>query len=281
MARNQIRKSKRGFTLIELLVVIAIIAILAAMLLPALGRAKTKATGAYCLGNEKQLTLGFLMYADDNSGFIPWTSMVSNRVNLVMYAGGYWAEPTISAGMSERQAIERIVNGFKQSPIWKYVSNPGSFHCPGDLRYRRRVGDHWAYDSYSKVDGMNGGMWTENNQVHPITKVALIPEPAMAMVFVEEADSRNFNLGTWVINATTRGWVDPVAIFHNNASSISFADGHAEQHKWFESTTINAAQAAQSGKDTPFYWAKKTPIDRDWNWIQPRYKYAEWPRFLR
>ncbi len=101
------------------------------------------------------------------------------------------------------------------------------------------------------------------------------------MVFVEEADSRNYNLGTWVINASTRGWVDPVAIFHNNSSSISFLDGHAEAHKWLESTTVKAAAAAQSGSETPFYWAKKTPIDRDWEWVQPRYKYAEWPKYVR
>jgi prepilin-type processing-associated H-X9-DG protein len=149
------------------------------------------------------------------------------------------------------------------------------------MRYRRRVGDKWAYDSYSKVDGMNGGMWDEGGLIKPITKIVGVPEPAMTMAFVEEADSRNYNLGTWVINVTTRGWVDPVAIFHGNSSSIGFVDGHAEARKWVESTTIKAAAAAQSGRDTPFYWAKKTPIDRDWNWVQDRYKYSQWPRYRR
>ena len=272
-------RKERGFTLIELLVVIAIIAILAAMLLPALSKAKAKATGAYCLGNEKQLTLAFIMYSDDNRNIMPPTTYNG----VVMYGGGYWPAPNpdITAGISEEVAIRRIVESFKQGPLWKYAGNQGSYHCPGDLRYRRRVGDHWAYDSYSKVDGMNGGMWTEGNLVHPFTKHTEVKEPAKAMVFMEEADSRNYNLGTWVINATTRSWVDPVAIFHNGSSSISFADGHAEPHKWLEPTTVKAAAAAQSGSATPFYWAKKTPIDRDWDWVQPRYKYAEWPRYLR
>jgi prepilin-type N-terminal cleavage/methylation domain-containing protein/prepilin-type processing-associated H-X9-DG protein len=279
MLRSKTRPSKDGFTLIELLVVIAIIAILAAMLLPSLSKAKSKATGAYCLGNEKQLTLAFMMYADDNNSFMPPTTYS----NAVMYGGGYWYGPipNIAAGISERDAINRVIEGFKRGPLWKYAANPGSYHCPGDMRYRRRVGDKWAYDSYSKADGMNGGMWEEGGQVHAIKKLTIVPEPVRAMVFIEEADSRNHNLGTWVINATSRGWVDPVAIFHNGSSSISFADGHAEPHKWVESTTIKQAAAAQSGSDTTFYWAKKTPIDRDWNWIEPRYKYSEWPRFMR
>ncbi len=113
-----------------------------------------------------------------------------------------------------------------------------------------------------------------------MSKLASVPEPVKAFVFMEEADSRNYNLGTWVIYVTTHGWVDPVAIFHNGQSGISFVDGHAEAHKWLEDTTLKAAAAAQNNLDTPFYWAKKSPLDRDWKWVEPRYKYAGWPKFL-
>ncbi|MGH7968630.1 MAG: prepilin-type N-terminal cleavage/methylation domain-containing protein [Limisphaerales bacterium] len=267
---------REGFTLIELLVVIAIIAILAAMLLPSLTAAKMKATGSYCLSNEKQLTLAFIMYASDNIDVMP-PSLNYNGKD--MDGGGYWAEPNpgITTGIPATEAIRRITTGFSQGPLWKYDANPGSYHCPGDLRFRRPVGNHWAYDSYSKADGINGGMWN----LPPIIKLSLVPEPARTMVFVEEADSRNFNLGTWAFNADTHGWVDSVAIFHNGASSISLADGHIEAHKWLEGTTIKAAAAAQSGSDTPFYWAKNTPVDRDFNWVEPRYKYRDWPKYLK
>jgi prepilin-type processing-associated H-X9-DG protein len=175
------------------------------------------------------------------------------------------------------RAVEVVIEGFKKGPLWKYNSTPGSYHCPGDLRFKQRpVGRKWAYDSYSKVDGMNGDLWDPK----PLVKYSTVPEPARTFVFMEEADSRNYNMGTWALDADTHGWVDSVAIFHNGASTISFADGHVEAHKWLESTTIRAAAAAQTGGDTPFYWAKNRPVDRDWNWVEPRYKYADWPKFL-
>ena len=273
------RPARRGFTLIELLVVIAIIAILASLLLPALSRAKLKATGAYCLGNEKQLTLAMIMYADDNNGKMPsrWFQPTGSPPLVEMYAGGYWPSPSpdITLGISEPEAIKRVQTSLRRGPLFPYASAFGTYHCPGDLRFRRRVGNHWAWDSYSKVDGMNGEFWN----IPSIEKLANVPQPANAMAFIEEADSRNYNLGTWVIDAPSRGWVDPVAVFHGNASTISFADGHAESHRWIEKTTLAQAAAAQSGRDVGFGWAK-APNDRDFAWIEPRYKYKGWPKYL-
>jgi len=274
---RRVRTRTEGFTLIELLVVIAIIGILAAMLLPALDKAKQQSYVTNCLNNQKQLCLGFIMYAHDNNDFMP----PRYYQNVDMYGGGYWPGPlpglTITPGMTVAQAVAAVQAGMAKSPIWPYCQNFGVYHCPADLRYKnRKPGSHWAYDSYSKVDGMNGDYWT----IPSIQKLTLVPDTARTLVFVEEADSRNFNLGTWVINAETRTWVDPLAVFHSGKSGIGFLDGHAEGHKWLEDTTIRQAAAAQNNLDTTFGWTKKSPRDRDFDWIEVRYKYKGWPKYM-
>jgi hypothetical protein len=86
--------------------------------------------------------------------------------------------------------------------------------------------------------------------------------------------------GKWVLNIKPDNWVDPMAIYHNIASTLSFSDGHSELHKWLEAETIAAGRKGATGTE-PFYWIKKAPRDRDWVYMKKGYAWAAYPKYLK
>jgi hypothetical protein len=109
------------------------------------------------------------------------------------------------------------------------------------------------------------------------TKLSSIKQPSDTFVFIEEADPRNYNAGTWVMYVTPPGWVDGFAIFHGTITTFAFSDGHVESHKWLEDSTIKAAQAFARGDSSAFYWSAGNPnTNRDLRWVYNKYRYPDW-----
>jgi len=264
-------KSNRrsGFTLIELLVVIAIIAILAALLLPALAKAKQKAQGIYCMSNQKQLTLAWIMYADDNQGkLVPNHNGGTTSFDLSWVPGWLDFVPNNTANTNR--------NFLAAAKIGPYTKNLGIYKCPGDiylcqmgrselLPRVRSVGMNGFIEggAYAGQHGGSDSVWFAGWWSYQKLSDIKNPHPSKLWVFVDEqADSINDG---WTIMGVTdpNSWVDLPASYHGGACGFGFADGHSEIKKWQEKSTQVPVRKTQ-------YNGFSAPRSRDIQWIIER-----------
>jgi prepilin-type N-terminal cleavage/methylation domain-containing protein/prepilin-type processing-associated H-X9-DG protein len=265
-----------AFTLIELLVVIAIIAILAAMLLPALSRAKRQAVGTACLSNQKQLAVAWTMYCDDNEDRLVNFNVSSNNGAIAWRYLTPPIPPTITPGTSPQDIqIAMDQAGYQQGALYQYAPNMAVIHCPGDTRAQLPVGNGFSYGSVSGVSWLNGEGANPGPNMGMMYKRSELLHPSERMLWVEENDSRGENVGSWYFNATVApdttpgSFEDSPAAFHGNNSSFSWADGHAENHKWLEGATIAYALSRDPKKVKNPPSASATTPDSDW--VNQRY----------
>jgi prepilin-type N-terminal cleavage/methylation domain-containing protein/prepilin-type processing-associated H-X9-DG protein len=293
--RGTLARLRGGFTLIELLVVIAIIAILAAMLLPALGHAKDQSLGIQCMSNQRQMGLGWRSYALDNKENVVLASLdPENNLHLNAYV---WTKQEMTYA-DDPQNYDPSVD-IEIGPLYPYIKNYQVYRCPSDtstiahatngtvvqLPRVRTISMNFFFGGFggqNAAEGDGDSGWGASYPIYMKTSDLVAgqsPGPSDTWVFIDERQDC-INWGNYLTDMTgdtkpdgTGGDQlrygfneDMPGMYHNLSAGFSFADGHAAIQHWLDwQTTPALLQPPTSGPAVP---RLPTPRDKDVRWLQ-------------
>jgi len=235
--------SKKGFTLIELLVVVAIIALLLAILTPALNKVKMQAKTSVCINNCKTMAIAWCSYAMENddaimSSYTGYSTYYNHLSKVPLVCPNPWVG--WAGYQSDTPTNEKVqTQAIEQGVMYPYLETIEVYHCPASKKYELRC---YTIPDILGNPGIEDHVTLGGLEV--VMRMAQIRSPASRIVFLDEGYA---TFGGYTIYYSQPMWWDLPPIRHDNGVTLGFVDGHAEFYKWRDERTIKAAETQSAG----------------------------------